>query len=206
MMRGSLDKPRHRKAAQQTLEKSHPKKAREAEGPSFPEGQIPPDHGNEQDDANLNAIFMPSMPSHHKAKSNSTKGHFERRKLTPSRGGGLKSNTETRAEENGEIGNPSMDAMSLPNMLRFLETEETLLTQLQSKMSVELSRLQVEEHVFLHTLKILGQKHASNKKVQCQQETSNGDQDFIDALNEALMENGESVPSNEDKGEGMSEE
>lgn len=161
----------------------------------------------QEGNTNMDAITLPNMLSLDKAKSNSTKGESMRLKMKPVRASLKTIESQAKPPGNGEKSNTNMDGMSFPDMLRFLEKEEALLTQLQSKMSDELSRLQVEEHVFLHTLKILSQKHASINEVnEDQQQTSSGDQDLMDALNEALMENGESVPSNEDKGEETSEE
>ncbi|KAH6554629.1 hypothetical protein KP509_1Z319300 [Ceratopteris richardii] len=47
-------------------------------------------------------------------------------------------------------------------MYRFLEEEEAILLQLQSKMAAELSHLQVEEHIFLHTFKISSEKEEAS--------------------------------------------
>lgn len=93
-----------------------------------------------------------------------------------------------------------MESISLPDMLRFLEEEEGVLTQMHRKVSDELHRLQVEEHVFLHTLEILRQKRAPKSKVSGnQQRDVDGDQELVEAIKKALAEDGDLPQAKVDK-------
>eukprot|EP00250_Pteridium_aquilinum_P018152 c23969_g5_i1 orf=60-863(+) len=174
--------------------------------------QVKPTYANDkvqERNTNMDDITLPDTLSLQKAKRKAATQSFERGKLKPVRANLHTEKSKVKptcVNQKVEESSINMDGMALPDMLRFLDKEEALLTQLQSKMSDELSRLQVEEHVFLHTLKILSQKHPPNKVNENQQQSSSGDQELIDALNEALTENGDSVPSNLDKGEETTEE
>ncbi|KAI5058874.1 hypothetical protein GOP47_0027044 [Adiantum capillus-veneris] len=149
------------------------------------------------------------------ATNDLTEGSSRREKLKPIRSHLKKIENQVKPPDKVAESNVDMDSMSLKDMLRFLDEEEVLLTHLQSKMSEELSRLQVEEHVFLRTLKISGEqaKGPSNEAAvydglldvgsKCnenQQQSSSEDQELIDALNLALKDNEESKPDNVEKG------
>lgn len=83
-----------------------------------------------------------------------------------------------------------MDDISLPDMLRLLEQEESVLTQLHLKVFNELHRLQVEEEMFLRTLERLGRNHrAADKEDGKPQDVDvDADHELHEALKAALAE------------------
>lgn len=83
-----------------------------------------------------------------------------------------------------------MTTVGLSDMLRLLDEEELVLTNMHRKVSDELHRLQVEEEMFLRTLEKLGRNHLPVSKDGGKTPDVNVDRELYEALKEVLTEGG----------------